>query len=117
MHGIEYWRDGRGREPVREYVSALRDAGEKAQVAVFERLLRLLAAQGPAIGMPMARLINRRERLYELRFGDHRCAYAQAGDAIVLLHGWRKRTRKLDDRAEQQALRRLTVLRKEERRP
>ena len=117
MHGIEYWRDGRGREPVREYVSALRDAGEKAQVAVFERLLRLLAAQGPAIGMPMARLINRRERLYELRFGDHRCAYAQAGDAIVLLHGGASARESWTTEQSNGALRRLTVLRKEERRP
>ena len=79
-------------------------------MAAFERLLRLLSEHGPALGMPMARLINRGARLYELRFGDHRCAYVEDGGAIVLLHAWRKRTQKLDTREEQRALRRVDAL-------
>ena len=79
-------------------------------MAAFERLLRLLAAHGPAIGMPMARLIHRRARLYELRFGDHRCACVRDGGAIVLLHAWRKRTRTLDAREKRRALGRLGAL-------
>ena len=107
---IEYWTDGRGREPVPEYIEALVGAGEWSPVATFERRVDLLAERGPAIGMPIARLINRRERLYELYFGDHRCAYVQIGDSIVLLHAWRKRTRKLDAREERRALSRLASL-------
>ena len=108
--GIEYWADGRGREPVRKYVEALAAAGEGSQVAAFERLLRLLAAHGPAIGMPMVRLIHRQARLYELRFGDHRCAFVEDGGAIVLLHAWRKRTRKLAAHERKLALSRLRAL-------
>ena len=107
---IEFWADRRGREPVREYTEAIAAAGERSQVAAFRRLLGLLSKHGPAIGMPMARLINRRERVYELRFGDHRCAYVEDGDAIVLLHAWRKRTQKLDRREERRALQRLLEL-------
>ena len=106
---IEYWADARGREPVREYIEAIAAAGERSQVAAFERLLRLLFEHGPAIGMPMARLINSRPRLYELRFGDHRCAYAPDGETIVLLHAWRKRTQKLDVRETARALNRLAA--------
>lgn len=63
--------------------------------------------------MPLARLINRREQMYELRFGDHRCAYVQHGDAVYLLHAWRKRTQQLDRREERRALRRLAELREQ----
>lgn len=107
---IEYWADRRGREPVREYINALDDAGEWSPVATFERRVDILAEHGPAIGMPITRLINRRARLHELRFGDHRCAYVLVGDSIVLLHAWRKRTPKLDAREERKALNRLATL-------
>ena len=107
---IEFWADRRGREPVREYIEAIAAAGERSQVAAFRRLLGLLSEHGPALGMPMARLINRRERLYELRFGDHRCAYVEDGQAIVLLHAWRKQTQNLDVREERRALGRLSQL-------
>ena len=108
--GIEYWADGRGREPVRKYVEALATTGEGSQAMAFEWLLRLLATHGPAIGMPMVRLIHRRARLYELRFGDHRCAFVEDGGVIVLLHAWRKRTRKLAAREKERALSRLRAL-------
>lgn len=107
---IEFWADGRGREPVREYIEAIAAAGERSQVAAFRRRLGMLSEHGPALGMPISRLINPRQRLYELRFGDHRCAYVEDGDAIVLLHAWRKRTQKLDVREERRALGRLSQL-------
>ena len=107
---IEYWADRRGREPVREYIEALDGAGEWSPVATFERRVDLLAERGPAIGMPIARLINRRERLYELYFGDHRCAYVQIGDSIVLLHALAQAHPELDAREERRALRRLASL-------
>ena len=60
--------------------------------------------------MPHDRIIDRRERLYELRFGNHRCAYAEVRGVVVLLHAWRKQTQKLDQREEATALRRLRSL-------
>ena len=72
-----------------------RQAGERSVVATFDRLLDLMESEGVPLGMPHDRIINRRERLWELRFGDHRCAYAEVDGLVVLLHAWRKRTQKL----------------------
>ena len=107
---VEFWADARGQEPVREYIDAIEAAGEGSQVLTFRRLLGQLEEHGPDLRMPRSRMINRRDRLYELRFGDHRCAYAEDGDSIVLLHAWRKRTQRLDAREERRALSRLAQL-------
>lgn len=55
-------------------------------------------------------MTNRRERLWELRFGNQRYAYAVVDGDVVLLHAWRKRTQKLDTREEAVAVRRLRSL-------
>jgi phage-related protein len=93
------------------YIDALAAAGERSTVATFDRLLDLIESEGAPLGMPHDRIINRRERLWELRFGDHRCAYAEVDGVVVLLHAWRKRTRKLDTKEEATAIRRLRSLR------
>ena len=108
---IRYFADGRGREPVREYVEALRRGGEYGAVASFRHLLELIEAEGAPLGMPQDRMIDRSERVWELRFGNHRCAYAIVDGGAVLLHAWRKQTRRLDARAAATALRRLRALR------
>ena len=104
MYAVRYYDDSRGEEPVADYIDAIADAGETARAAAFFRLVGLLEEHGAALGMPHSRLINRRERLYELRFGPHRVAYAEVNGKIVLLNAWRKRTQRLDRRAEARAL-------------
>ncbi len=61
--------------------------------------------------MPYARIIDRRERIYELRPRAHRIAYAEHGGAIYLLHAWRKQTRGLDPQEADTARRRVLDLR------
>ena len=107
---VRYFADGRGREPVKGYIEALLSQGDLAAVASFRRLLELINTEGAPLGMPQDRIINRRERIWELRFGNHRCAYAIADGAVLLLHAWRKRTQKLDAREEAVAVRRLRSL-------
>ena len=70
---IRYFADGRGREPVREYVEALRRSGNLGAVASFCHLIELIEARrtsGDAAGSDD----RRSERVWELRFGDHPCA-------------------------------------------
>ena len=107
---IRYFADGRGREQVGEYIDELLRHGDLAAVASFRRLLDLVETEGAPLGMPQDRIINRRERLWELRFGNHRCAYAVVDGDVLLLHAWRRRTQKLDSREEAVAIRRLRSL-------
>jgi len=101
---VVFYEDRRGRKPAQQYLDGLEAAGELSMMAAFVRGAELLEEFGPAVRMPNARIINRRDRIYELRFGDHRIAYVEHGGCIVLLHGWRKRGQKLDTREEARAL-------------
>ncbi len=67
------------------------------------RELGLLAAEGPILGLPHEVLIVPRNGIRELRPGNHRIAYAVCEGEIVVLHAWRKRTRKLDVREARRA--------------
>lgn len=95
MEVVQY-RDRRGREPVSRYFDGLRRHGEASAVATILRMLDLLAEHGAGLGLPLDRLIDRRARIYELRPGDHRIAYADTRGELVLLHAWRKQTQQLD---------------------
>lgn len=105
MPTVELFADARGISPVEDYIRALLRSGDTTAVATFERLVDLLAEHGPALGMPHSRMIDRRERLYELRFGNHRCAYVLRDGRIALLHAWRKRSQRLDEREVSRARR------------
>ena len=96
-----------GREPVDEYLVELLRTGERTAAATLARHVAFLEEHGANLGMPHARLIDRRMRIWELRPGDHRVAYAEHRDHIVLLHAWRKRSQKLDLRELRQARSRL----------
>ena len=96
MFGIRFYSDYRGTEPVLAYLQRTRRDGDLSAAAAFERAVDRLAVEGTALSTAYSRIIDRRLRLYELRFGNHRVAYFEHGGELVLLHGWRKRTRKLD---------------------
>ena len=65
------------------------------------------------IGMPgvqqqghsFSRLIDPKLRIWELRPGSQRIAYAAIAGDLVLLHAWRKQTQRLDRRAVRRAQR------------
>lgn len=46
--------------------------------------------------MPYARMIDRDDRIRELRPGAHRLAYVLREDVGILLHAWRKTSQALD---------------------
>lgn len=104
MPQVVYYSNARGEEPVREYVEGLHRTGQRAALASFERCVDLLIEHGPALGMPYARIIDRRNRVYELRFGAHRAAFALHGEEVVLLRAWRKQSQKLDKAEADRAL-------------
>jgi phage-related protein len=97
MPEIRFFRDRDG-EVVREYFLAAVRAGDRASADALERTLILLSAEGTALRMPHARMIDRGERLFELRVRHHRVAFIEHQGEVVLLHAWRKRSQKLDTR-------------------
>lgn len=78
-----------------------------AEAASIERYIDLLESKGERLQYPFASLIDRGDRIFELRPGSHRVAYAMHDGQYVLLHAWRKKTQKLDEREAAQARRRL----------
>jgi phage-related protein len=114
MPAVRYFRDARGDEPVGAYVDALARRGESVALATLLRHIELVAEFGTGLRLPNSRLIDRRERIYELRPGDHRIAYAEVGGEIVLLHAWRKRSQALDQNALSTARLRLRRFKEEQ---
>ena len=107
MPEVLNYEDRRGREPVDEYVAGLLRAGDRSGAATLARYVALLEEHGANLGMPHSRLIDRRERIWELRSGNHRVACAEHRNRIVLLGAWRKRSRKLDVSGMERARSRL----------
>lgn len=109
MPTVRYFEDADGSIPVFDYIDSLDQAGRGAEAAGMLSDIDLLAA----IGMPGAqqrgwsfsRLIDPELRIWELRPGNHRIAYAAIAGDLVLLHAWRKQTQKLDARALRRAQR------------
>jgi phage-related protein len=94
---IEFYRDARGRRPVLEYIEDVR-ASRPAEAASIARYINLLDEHGSRLQMPFVALIDSRLRIFELRPGAHRVAFARHLGRYVLLHAWRKRTQRLDPR-------------------
>ncbi len=93
---IEFY-DKDGSAPVREYMETLQRTGNNADVARILRFLELIESFGSNPRSPYSRIIDRTNRIFELRPGDHRIAYAIHDGRVVLLHAWRKQTQKLDE--------------------
>ena len=108
---VRFYSDGRGGEPVSEYLRKIHRAGERSTVATVERYIDLLEAHGPNLGMPIDRLLDSSAGLYELRPGSHRIAYGEVDGVIYLVNAWRKRDRKAPTRELERARRRLEELR------
>lgn len=86
--------DPRGRSRVEDYIRGLHRAGDRSAVATLQRYIDLLEENGPDLGMPQDRALDRRVGLYELRAGNHRVAYGVANGTIYLLDAWRKQGRR-----------------------
>ncbi len=106
MADVEPYTDRRGNEPVIDYIAKLAKA-RPAEAASMLRYIDLLEAKGERLQPPFAALIDAKIRLFELRPGNHRVAYAFHRGTYVLLHAWRKRTQKLHEREATRARSRL----------
>ncbi|HYA14866.1 MAG TPA: type II toxin-antitoxin system RelE/ParE family toxin [Syntrophales bacterium] len=94
---VEFYKDGRGREPVTEFLDDL-PPGTRAKVV---KLIDLLSEQGVLLKEPYTKQIK--GKLRELRVKDHlghvRVFYFTfTGRRFVLLHGFLKKTDKTHER-------------------
>ena len=109
MPTVRYFEAANGSFPVLDYIESVDRAGRRKEAARMLSDIELLAA----IGMPgaqerghsLSRLIDRELRIWELRPGSHRIAYAAIAGELVLLHAWRKQSQQLDRRALEAARR------------
>ena len=94
QYTVEIYQDERGREPISEWLFALRDV--KARARIRNRIARIAELGAFGDVEPVG------EGVYELRFffgPGYRVYYGQAGDRIVLLLcGGSKRTQPRDIR-------------------
>ena len=79
------------RDSVLDFINDL-PLSERAKV---RNVLRLLREFGLLLGLPHARPISGQAKLWELRAGDIRLFYfAHTGRRFIILHGFRKKSRK-----------------------
>ena len=91
MCGIHFYRTTRGEQPVERYMAML-DIRHRQKVAIR---LELLAQAGPDLRRPYADVVSGPIRELRIPFGrlEHRILYAFfAGQAVVLLHAFAKKT-------------------------
>lgn len=82
-----YYRDSNGREPVRQYIESVEQAGRSAEAATILRTVKALEERGSP--------------------GPHRIAFWEAEEVWLLLYAWRKQRQKLDQRAARRAINNL----------
>ena len=108
MWKISFYEDHRGKSSVLDFIRGL-TAKDRAKV---NNALRLLEEFGTELGMPHARRIQK--GLWELRPGANRLFYfMQVRGRFVILHGYRKRSRKAPEKEIATALRYMKNLSEE----
>jgi len=92
VHNVLFYRTASGREPVREWLKQLDPANRKR---IGEDLYTLQL--GWPVGMPLARKLE--PNLWELRShipnGIVRIMFTEEKEALILLHGFIKKSKKL----------------------
>ena len=89
---VGFYRNARGKSPAKEFVDGL-PARERAKVYNYLRLLREF---GINLRMPYAEPLSGHSPLWELRPGAIRLIYfAHTGRMFVILHAFRKKSRKI----------------------
>ena len=105
MWKIVFYKDRRGKCPPLEFIEALPVIDQ----AKIRNTLRLLQEFGTNLSMPHAKQIK--GNLWELRPGGIRLFYfAAINQQFVILHGYRKQSRKAPSREVEIAIRRIQKL-------
>lgn len=108
---IEFYTDARGNSAVAEFIGGL-PARERAKV---RNALRLLREFGVLLRMPHARPVSEHRDLWELRPGAIRLFYfAHTGRRFIVLHAFRKKSRKAPRQEIATAERRMAEFRERE---
>ena len=102
MYEIYYYKDKRGREPVKELIGSL---NKKSQAKVY-RYIHLWQHEGPNLLRPYADSVK--DKIRELRIktfdGNIRVLYFFFIErTIILLHGFKKKTQELPESEIQKA--------------
>jgi phage-related protein len=88
-----YYRDRRGREPVRQFLEALPRKPREKIVTQIEEHLNARRADAPPPEFPITSQIDGELRELRVSFGGHyRILYQRSRNLIVLLHAFEKRT-------------------------
>jgi phage-related protein len=89
-----YYRDKRGREPVREFIASLPRRRRAKFVDQVEEHLNGRRADAPPPEFPITSQIDGELRELRIRFGGtrFRILYQRSGNLIVLLHAFEKNT-------------------------
>lgn len=101
---VEFYTDIQGKSAVVEFINEL-GAHERAKV---RNVLRLLREFGVLLQLPHARPLSGHRKLWELRAGAIRLIYfAHTGRRFIILHAFRKKSRKIPKREIVTAERRM----------
>lgn len=88
-----YYRDERGRQPVRDFIDALPMRREKKVEVQIEEYLNGQPAKAPPPGFPVSSQIDGELRELRIRFGgtQYRILYQRSRNLVVLLHAFEKK--------------------------
>jgi phage-related protein len=108
---VEFYQDGRGAQPIENYLTTLTDK----EIDAVLRTVALLAATGPLLSFPHTKKLKGTHDLWELRIRHgrrhFRVVYTQFGDReYLLLHIFQKRSEFIRPEDIEIASRRLTIL-------
>jgi phage-related protein len=109
LYKIFFYQDGRGKEPVYEYLKALserKDKDSRIKLNKCNDYIQALAEYGTLIGEPYLKHLE--DEIWELRPLRDRILFAAlTKDGFVLLHHFMKQTQKTPRREIEQAKREL----------
>ena len=114
MYKIFFYQDGRGKEPVYEYLKLLskrKDKDSRIKLNKCNDYIQALAEFGTGIGEPYLKHLE--DEIWELRpLRDRILFSAWTGDGFILLHHFMKQTQKTPRREIEQAKRELEDFKK-----
>lgn len=113
MYKIRFYKDKRGRKPVREYIkklASMKDEESKKTLTKIHEYLNVLSISGKMAGLPYVRHIE--DEIWELRPAQDRIFFAAWIEGeIVLLHHFTKKTQKTPRKEIEKAKKRLADIR------
>jgi phage-related protein len=109
---VVYYRDHKGREPVKDYLDELARTNPRAAAKIDRYVDHYLNGQSPSAPppkFPISSQVSGRVRELRVRFANtrYRLFYAQSGERIGLLHIVEKNTPRLLARDRDLAMRRF----------